>query len=1258
MKSHIRLPFNRVLALLLPIALVSALLAVAVPLQASVSGQASSSHTVGGSANVLGHPASQGTVVRAWDGNGRVAESTVDSSGNYVLSVPVNTSTVGQTITFTVGDQISDGAIQLDAGGIDEVNLDAEGCGRALPRHGTTGVVVTAGTVEDYLVSACQLQESRSYNAKYYYFVLDRTAEITFSMGSSAVRERLLLYSGVGRHGVAIARNNGDIVRTLGAGTYTIAATSIDFGGRGPFTLKVTGLPRVTGAPTAPPPLTGPSHTVGGSANVLGHPASQGTVVRAWDGNGRVAESTVDSSGNYVLSVPVNTSTVGQTITFTVGDQISDGAIQLDAGGIDEVNLDAEGCGRALPRHGTTGVVVTTGTVEDYLVSACQLQESRSYSAKYYYFVLDRTAEITFSMGSSAVRERLLLYSGVGRHGVAIARNNGDIVRTLGAGTYTIAATSIDFGGRGPFTLKVTGLPRVTGAPTAPPPLTGPSHTVGGSANVLGHPASQGTVVRAWDGNGRVAESTVDSSGNYVLSVPVNTSTVGQTITFTVGDQISDGAIQLDAGGIDEVNLDAEGCGRALPRHGTIVTTGTVEDSLISACQLQESRSYNAKYYYFVLDRTAEITFSMGSSAVRERLLLYSGVGRHGVAIARNNGDIVRTLGAGTYTIAATSIDFGGRGPFTLKVTGLPRPLPGAAAIVSVSPGAGSLTVFWSAPSGDASGITAYDLRHIRTDADETVDANWTLVDGVWTGSGPLRYPVIGLDGGVQYDVQVRAVNSVGRGPWSATATGVTELRSNAPPVFTATRSIPEDATEGHSVGAPFAATDPDGDPVSYALSGADSGSFAVGRTSGQITLAAGVVLDHEAKASYAVTVTATDGGGLSASIAVTINVTKVDEAGPSAESCVQPIDVDGAAVSGAWTGDCPSANLPGSNARYYTFTLSAQRVVTITLESDGGDTYLILLSGAGTEGSVLHYNEFDGATTRSRIHETLAAGAYTIEANTLDAGATSSFTLSVETVEEPEQPGPPGPGPVPPPDTGCVETVAEDGSVSGQWAEGCPSENRSGSYARYYSFTLTQRSEVAITLERTSGDADTYLNLLSGAGTDGSVLHSNDDDGGTTQSRIQETLEAGTYTVEATTYEAGQTGTFTLTVSGLGSTTTTTDSCLENLSGDGTASGQWSSACQSENRLGSYAGYYSFTLTQRSEVTITLELTSGDADTYLNLLSGAGTNGSVLHSNDDDAGTTRSRIQETLEAGTYTVEATTYGAEQTGSFTLTVSGL
>ena len=89
------------------------------------------------------------------------------------------------------------------------------------------------------------------------------------------------------------------------------------------------------------------------------------------------------------------------------------------------------------------------------------------------------------------------------------------------------------------------------------------------------------------------------------------------------------------------------------------------------------------------------------------------------------------------------------------------------------------------------------------------------------------------------------------------------------------------------------------------------------------------------------------------------------------------------------------------------------------------------------------------------------------------------------------------------------------------------------GRYARYYSFTLEAESEVTITLE---SEIDTWLYLLEGAGRTGEVQYDNDDIvSGNFDSQIKETLAAGDYTIEATTYAPGKTGNFTLTVSGLG---------------------------------------------------------------------------------------------------------------------------
>ena len=105
---------------------------------------------------------------------------------------------------------------------------------------------------------------------------------------------------------------------------------------------------------------------------------------------------------------------------------------------------------------------------------------------------------------------------------------------------------------------------------------------------------------------------------------------------------------------------------------------------------------------------------------------------------------------------------------------------PKAPTMSAITPGIESLTITWSPPSNDGhSVITAYDLRYVETAANETVESNWTVVKDVWTtGNGVLEYTLIELSSGTKYDLQVRAVNAAGSGPWSATATGTTTMLS------------------------------------------------------------------------------------------------------------------------------------------------------------------------------------------------------------------------------------------------------------------------------------------------------------------------------------------------------------------------------------------------------------------------------------------------------------------------------------------------
>ncbi len=474
---------------------------------------------------------------------------------------------------------------------------------------------------------------------------------------------------------------------------------------------------------------------------------------------------------------------------------------------------------------------------------------------------------------------------------------------------------------------------------------------------------------------------------------------------------------------------------------------------------------------------------------------------------------------------------------------------------------------------------------------------------------------------------------------------------ANNPPVFpfdTVVYNVPENLPPGANVGEPVIATDPDGDTLTYTLSGADAAAFRIDSASGQIAVGPDTSLDYETKPFYALAVMASDGNNASDTTDVIVNVTEVEEPSPTGDPCRETLSGDGA-FTGQWAAGCESAVGARGYARYYTFTLAESSEVTIALESSR-DPYLYLREGEAKSGDFLHENDDVAPGTNSRIQETLAAGTYTIEATTFNTGEMGSFTLTVSGLGSTTTPPPTG--------DPCRETLSGDGAFTGQWAAGCESAVGARGYARYYTFTLAESSEVTIALE---SSRDPYLYLREGEAKSGDFLHENDDIvSANTNSRIQETLAAGTYTIEATTFTPGEMGSFTLTVSGLGSTTTrptpTGDPCVGELSGDSAVTGQWAAGCESAVGARGYARYYTFTLAESSEVTIALE---SSLDPYLYLREGEAKSGDFLHENDDIvSANTNSRIQETLAAGTYTIEATTFTPGEMGSFTLTVSGL
>ncbi len=143
-------------------------------------------------------------------------------------------------------------------------------------------------------------------------------------------------------------------------------------------------------------------------------------------------------------------------------------------------------------------------------------------------------------------------------------------------------------------------------------------------------------------------------------------------------------------------------------------------------------------------------------------------------------------VAGGRYELQLRAVNEAGPGPWSESLEAATEAVaPEAPAITQVEPGNAALKLNWTAPAHDGgAAITSYDVRSIATSADETVDANWTPSAGAWT-SGALEHRLTGLSNGVSYDVQVRAVNRVGAGDWSAISEGTPRTVPGAPAVET-----------------------------------------------------------------------------------------------------------------------------------------------------------------------------------------------------------------------------------------------------------------------------------------------------------------------------------------------------------------------------------------------------------------------------------------------------------------------------------------
>ncbi|MFC1499463.1 caspase family protein [Candidatus Zixiibacteriota bacterium] len=197
-----------------------------------------------------------------------------------------------------------------------------------------------------------------------------------------------------------------------------------------------------------------------------------------------------------------------------------------------------------------------------------------------------------------------------------------------------------------------------------------------------------------------------------------------------------------------------------------------------------------------------------------------------------------------------------------------------------------------------------------------------------------------------------------------------------------------------------------------------------------------------------------------------------------------------------------------------------------------------------------------------------------------------------------------------------------------------------SGEYVDTYTFEA--RAGQHITVELHSTDFDTYLMVKSPSG---DQTDNDDYEGDVHLSRVDiDAGESGTWSVLATSYEKGETGAYQLSITVGGDS-----------GGGGGTRRESGSLAKGDSQLetGEYYDSYSFDAEIGQRVVV--DLRSSEFDTYL----GVGSPSEELNENDDweEGDTSHSRVElDITESGTWSVIATSYEGEETGSYELTIT--
>ena len=313
--------------------------------------------------------------------------------------------------------------------------------------------------------------------------------------------------------------------------------------------------------------------------------------------------------------------------------------------------------------------------------------------------------------------------------------------------------------------------------------------------------------------------------------------------------------------------------------NSTTVTTATATDS-DSGDTVSYAISGGADSAKFSINAMGALTFDSApdfetpTDVVSATPSNAAGNNEYVVAITASSGTGGRALSVSkTLLVTVTDVAEAPGKPATPQVTGTTT---------------ASVTIGWSAPTNTGPAITDYDVQY-------RAGTSGSFTSHAHTGTAATA-TISGLTSGTGYEIQVRATNAEGTGPWSDAVTGTPQV--NVAPVFSssASASVAENTAASTTV---LTVSASDGDAqdsvTGYTLSGTDSGAFTFDGSSGVLRFSASPDFENSTDVAhtaptptdaannniYIVFVTASSGAGarvVTTTQRVTITVTDVAE--------------------------------------------------------------------------------------------------------------------------------------------------------------------------------------------------------------------------------------------------------------------------------------------------------------------------------------------------------------------------------------------